>query len=226
VYLHQGGRYEFATNLYSFRFRNFWPILGRWAEVDPIRFAAGDANLYAYVTSNPVIGLDPQGLLAIGVNGVSSFGIGYYTAFCNSVCEEVNKSPKLNPRGRLGGQYCKDGVKCACLTDYVRFPTGFEYKLGKCPGIDECGFEHEVGHFDDVECPQGGFGITKAKVKPGVDPILAECEPVKKEIACLTTEIKRLKQANEDNCNDDCIKTATVLRADQQHFYATSCRGK
>jgi RHS repeat-associated protein len=36
IYLHQGGRLDTATGLYSFRFRDYSPSLGRWVELDPI----------------------------------------------------------------------------------------------------------------------------------------------------------------------------------------------
>jgi RHS repeat-associated protein len=46
VYLHQGGRYDTASGLYCFRYRDYSPTLGRWIQVDPLGYAAGDANLY------------------------------------------------------------------------------------------------------------------------------------------------------------------------------------
>jgi hypothetical protein len=40
----------------------FHPGLGRWANIDPIGFTAGDVNLYRTVGNNPITGLDPSGL--------------------------------------------------------------------------------------------------------------------------------------------------------------------
>lgn len=38
------------------------PSTGRWLQEDPIRFDAGDANLYRYVHNSPTNGTDPSGL--------------------------------------------------------------------------------------------------------------------------------------------------------------------
>jgi RHS repeat-associated protein len=62
-YLHQGGRYEAAVGLYHFRMREYSATLGRWVQVDPIGFAAGDANYYVYVLNGPTTNTDPSGLV-------------------------------------------------------------------------------------------------------------------------------------------------------------------
>jgi hypothetical protein len=42
--------------------RDYDPDMGRWTNKDPIGFAGGDTNVYAYVGSDPVNDLDPTGL--------------------------------------------------------------------------------------------------------------------------------------------------------------------
>ena len=42
--------------------RDYDAHAGRWTSKDPIRFAGGDSNIYGYVFSNPVNGIDPTGL--------------------------------------------------------------------------------------------------------------------------------------------------------------------
>src|SRR5262249_57027169 len=61
-YLHQGGRCEAVTGLYAIRNRDLSPALGRWIEVDPRGFTAGDTNFYRAEGNNPVNELDPSGL--------------------------------------------------------------------------------------------------------------------------------------------------------------------
>ncbi|WP_406694560.1 RHS repeat-associated core domain-containing protein [Singulisphaera sp. Ch08] len=62
VYLHQGGRYDAVSELYSFRHRDYSSTLGRWTSQDPIGFIGGDLNLYGYLANGPSNRLDPSGL--------------------------------------------------------------------------------------------------------------------------------------------------------------------
>jgi RHS repeat-associated protein len=62
VYLHQGGRYDTGTGLYTFRNRDYSPTLGRWVQNDPLALAGGDTNLYRYAGDQPLGALDPSGL--------------------------------------------------------------------------------------------------------------------------------------------------------------------
>ncbi|MDW8244650.1 MAG: RHS repeat-associated core domain-containing protein [Thermogemmata sp.] len=62
LYLHQGGRFDPVSGLYHFRFRDYSPTLGRWTSLDPIRYAAGDVNLYQALGNNCTSRIDPTGL--------------------------------------------------------------------------------------------------------------------------------------------------------------------
>ncbi|MGH7966667.1 MAG: RHS repeat-associated core domain-containing protein, partial [Candidatus Binatia bacterium] len=50
------------TGLYYYRARYYHPVLQRFLSEDPIGFAGGDVNLYAYVGNNPISFVDPLGL--------------------------------------------------------------------------------------------------------------------------------------------------------------------
>jgi hypothetical protein len=50
---------------------------GRWLQVDPISFAAGDSNLMRYVNNNPVNASDWNGLRAVLYLGVQNSALGY-----------------------------------------------------------------------------------------------------------------------------------------------------
>ena len=63
-YLHQGDRVDGVRGLVHFRNRNYSVTLGRWATMDPIRYAAGDADLYRSKGNNSSNGLDPSGLIS------------------------------------------------------------------------------------------------------------------------------------------------------------------
>jgi RHS repeat-associated protein len=60
-YLHQGGRYDSVSGLYHFRDREKSPTLGRWLQVDPWGFNAGDTNLYRDEGNRPTSLTDPTG---------------------------------------------------------------------------------------------------------------------------------------------------------------------
>jgi uncharacterized protein RhaS with RHS repeats len=53
-----------VTGLLRFGFRDYDPETGRWTAVDPVLFASGQTNLYAYVANDPVNLVDPSGLLS------------------------------------------------------------------------------------------------------------------------------------------------------------------
>jgi RHS repeat-associated protein len=57
-----GGLYDADTGLVRFGARDYDTATGRWTAKDPIGFAGGDANLYAYCGSDPVNCIDPTGL--------------------------------------------------------------------------------------------------------------------------------------------------------------------
>jgi RHS repeat-associated protein len=56
------GRDDDETGLYYYRARYYDPRIGRFISEDPMGYAAGDVNFYAYVGNNPVNGNDPSGL--------------------------------------------------------------------------------------------------------------------------------------------------------------------
>ncbi|HEY4213697.1 MAG TPA: RHS repeat-associated core domain-containing protein [Steroidobacteraceae bacterium] len=58
------------SQLYYYRARYYDPAIGRFISEDPIGFASGDTNFYAYVGNNPVNANDPSGHDAhVSVNG-------------------------------------------------------------------------------------------------------------------------------------------------------------
>ena len=59
-----GGLWDAETALLHFGSREYMPRVGRWIRKDPIGFDSGDANLYAYVSNDPVNAVDPSGLVA------------------------------------------------------------------------------------------------------------------------------------------------------------------
>ena len=61
-FLFTGREYVSQMGLYDYRNRVYSAVLGRFLQTDPIRFQAGDANIYRYCGNDPVNGRDPSGL--------------------------------------------------------------------------------------------------------------------------------------------------------------------
>ena len=57
-----GGLYDSDTGLLRFGARDYDPAIGRFTAKDPIGFAGGDPNLYAYAGNDPINGAEPRGL--------------------------------------------------------------------------------------------------------------------------------------------------------------------
>jgi RHS repeat-associated protein len=57
-----GGLMDDHSGLVRFGARDYDPTTGRWTAKDPIGFAGGDGNLYAYVANDPINASDPTGL--------------------------------------------------------------------------------------------------------------------------------------------------------------------
>jgi RHS repeat-associated protein len=71
----QGREYLAGLGIYDFRNRAYSPAIGRFLQMDPIRFAGG-SNLYRFAGNDPVNGGDPLGLQELddGGNGGSASG--------------------------------------------------------------------------------------------------------------------------------------------------------
>ncbi len=57
--------HDALTGLIHYRARAYDPLTGRFLQRDPIGFASGDLNLYAYVENDPYNFTDPSGLSAL-----------------------------------------------------------------------------------------------------------------------------------------------------------------
>jgi RHS repeat-associated protein len=65
------GRENDNDGLYYYRARYYHPVFSRFVSEDPLGFAAGDANVYAYARSSPVNYSDPSGEVVPIVIGVA-----------------------------------------------------------------------------------------------------------------------------------------------------------
>jgi RHS repeat-associated protein len=63
TYVGAYGVIEGTENLFFMRNRYYDAITGRFIQRDPIGFAGGQSNLYGYLGNEPVLNVDPEGLL-------------------------------------------------------------------------------------------------------------------------------------------------------------------
>jgi len=61
-FLFTGQQYFQQIELYDYKNRMYFQYLGRFLQIDPSRFSAGDNNLYRYVNNSPNNYIDPFGL--------------------------------------------------------------------------------------------------------------------------------------------------------------------
>jgi RHS repeat-associated protein len=57
-----GGLYDRDTGLVRLGARDYDAAIARWTTRDPIGFASGETNLYAYAANDPVLFMDPWGM--------------------------------------------------------------------------------------------------------------------------------------------------------------------
>ena len=76
------GRENDGTGLYFYRARYYSPELARFVSEDPLEFAGGDVNLYAYVGNRPTGSTDPLGLYNRDVHFDLTNAIGRQVGMC------------------------------------------------------------------------------------------------------------------------------------------------
>ncbi len=118
-----GGLHEPVTGTVRFGAREYDGKTGRWMQKDPIRFAGGDSNLYAYVQNDPLNFTDPSGMLGVGVGIVISGGSVIGSSYSTGVLMDTSGS-ETGPYTALG-----DGLQWPSIgggfTMFVGDPSGF-----------------------------------------------------------------------------------------------------
>src|SRR5262249_22907321 len=130
--------YEIATELdkwkYHVRHRVIDSELGRWLSRDPMGYVDG-MGLYEYVKSNPMWGIDPQGL----VTAIPCATDMIHT--CDKIasepcdcCRDAFRVPRN--RGAIGVTVCCNGQLIVCINDELinvpALPSYVQDRLAAC----------------------------------------------------------------------------------------------
>jgi RHS repeat-associated protein len=94
-HLFQGLKFTEATGLGYVRNRDYSPTLGRFIELDPIGFSAGDNNWYRFVGNGTVGRVDPSGLMGFQLSLTTSGTNAWITV--TDRCGNVTINPPFPP---------------------------------------------------------------------------------------------------------------------------------
>jgi RHS repeat-associated protein len=156
-----GGLQDPATGLVRFGLRDYEPASGRWTARDPIFFAGGQLDLYAYAGNDPVSLRDPSGLACIGgsaYDGIGGGGTVCVTPDGFSICAEIGfgfgESFEFNPFEDLSRRGAK--LKGEVKLKYGPASTEGGCTIGPCAKVD-C----------KVGAKVGPLGLEASSDKPG-----------------------------------------------------------
>jgi RHS repeat-associated protein len=140
--------YDEGTGLLYYGYRFYSPWLGRWLTRDPLGERPG-ANLYQFVSCNPIAHLDPLGLWEAKLEGYAGVG-GAVT-----VGQNPDGSWYVGLKGGFG------------IGGGVSFDPGGSMP-GYRPGKSKCGPQVSIGFFGDAGAGIGPLAV-EAQFKEGVN---------------------------------------------------------
>jgi RHS repeat-associated protein len=115
--------------LYDYRNRTYSPTLGRFLQLAPIRFDAGDVNLYRYVANNSVNWVDPLGLITVVMPGAGPQNSGSNGNFADRV-SNMHSDARQFGRHQRDQQRALDAIKDALAKDPCEEVNIYGYSRG------------------------------------------------------------------------------------------------
>ena len=109
-FTYTGREFDAESGLYYYRSRYYDPQTGRFLSEDPIRYGAGDQNLYRYVFGNPSNFVDPDGLFLRQLGGqLVQLGKGVGEGFAGKSAE--TSTNLANALGREVGNEARSALE-------------------------------------------------------------------------------------------------------------------
>jgi RHS repeat-associated protein len=157
------GRELLNIGLYDYRRRIYSPIWGRFLQTDPMRFNAGDVNLYRYVRNSPDNANDPSG---------EQFVVDWWVEFLKRVIAPLISNKTAVETG-LGGvstpgtdfqlvdqtDLCEDG---ACVR-YCQYEAILPHRSDELETIEYASMHIECS--EDCPAHPSGFGVATWTIK-------------------------------------------------------------
>jgi RHS repeat-associated protein len=121
-YTFTGREFDAETGLFHYRNRYYHAQLGRFLSRDPIGYAGSQWNLYEYVSSDPLSGLDPLGLVRWGIH------VWLYTGNW-SVEDDVWEAATDAAGDSYSNNFVRDGLNHIATVDQIGLFDGTDSAL-------------------------------------------------------------------------------------------------
>jgi RHS repeat-associated protein len=124
-FAYTGHYYDRPTGLGLTMYRAYDGHVGRWLSQDPIRFAGGETNIYAYVGNDPVNGVDPAGTtIATPAGGIKKPELPSLEPGSNACFADVPLASSYPQRCYEECEARRPSIRAACLNDPTTFHCG------------------------------------------------------------------------------------------------------
>lgn len=144
-FTYTGREHDPATGLLFYRARWYDPHHGRFITEDPLGFAGGDSNLYAYVEGNPLNLTDEYGLFSDDFNSVLAGG---YTGFGGGLGYAVAHENHQTRTGQARlGRRSRPGEK---LTKGYKWARTFHMDVPHPPAVPNYHISADIGPFSRI----------------------------------------------------------------------------
>lgn len=158
-YAYTGREYDNETGMYFYRARYYDPKAGRFVTKDPIGFAGGDVNFYAYVGNNPLNLIDPFGL--IGHEGFINLISKMANKSLEQTIKTLNKLIEKHEKA-LVDECQKEARKhheheLKVFREQLELAEKEAAKIGIALGAGTTGFSEDISEEDAVKRTSSGF---------------------------------------------------------------------